>query len=68
MPSQPPASRAEAGDCRCLCGSLLARWVEGGVEVKCRRCKRTVYVPLAPAERSAREAHSLLAVRLRGGA
>lgn len=27
---------------RCLCGSLLARRVPGGVEVKCRRCKRSV--------------------------
>ncbi|HJO25101.1 MAG TPA: hypothetical protein QF557_16205 [Myxococcota bacterium] len=33
-------------DCRCLCGSLLARVVPGGVEVKCRRCKRTVVLPL----------------------
>ena len=37
------------GDCRCLCGSLLARVVAGGVELKCRRCKRTVVVPLADA-------------------
>jgi hypothetical protein len=36
-----------ASDCRCLCGSLLARVVDGGVELKCRRCKRTVLVPLA---------------------
>ena len=28
-------------ECRCDCGSLLARLVPGGVEVKCRRCKRT---------------------------
>jgi len=32
-------------DCRCLCGSLLARVVDGGVELKCRRCKRTLLVP-----------------------
>jgi hypothetical protein len=31
---------------RCDCGSLLARRVEGGVELKCRRCKRTVVLPL----------------------
>jgi phage FluMu protein Com len=31
---------------RCLCGSLLARLVPGGVELKCRRCKRQVIVPL----------------------
>jgi hypothetical protein len=27
---------------RCACGSLLARYVGGHVELKCRRCKRTV--------------------------
>jgi hypothetical protein len=37
-----------AGDCRCLCGSLLARLVRDGVELRCRRCKRTVVVPLSP--------------------
>ncbi len=34
------------GDCRCLCGSLLARLCRDGVELKCRRCKRTLLVPL----------------------
>jgi phage FluMu protein Com len=32
---------------RCDCGNLLARRVDGGVELKCRRCKRTVVLPLA---------------------
>ena len=31
---------------RCTCGSLLARMVAGGIELKCRRCKRAVIVPL----------------------
>ncbi|MGE5220633.1 MAG: hypothetical protein ACM3SP_26800 [Chloroflexota bacterium] len=31
---------------RCSCGSLLARLVESGVEIKCRRCKRQVVLPL----------------------
>ncbi len=44
--SQPPRLHPE---CRCLCGSLLARRVERGVELKCRRCKRTLIVPLAEA-------------------
>ncbi len=43
--------RAEPGrdskDCRCACGSLVARMVREGVELKCRRCKRTLIVPLA---------------------
>jgi len=38
---------AEAGSLRCDCGSLLARLVDAGVELKCRRCKRLVVVPLA---------------------
>ncbi len=44
------AARCAPGqaDCRCLCGSLLARVVPGGVELKCRRCKRTMVVALAP--------------------
>ena len=52
--SQPDASPqaapldVHAADCRCMCGSLLARWVEGGVELKCRRCKRTLRIPLSP--------------------
>lgn len=33
---------------RCACGSLLARYVAGAIELKCRRCKRTVLVPLDP--------------------
>ena len=40
-PSPPPSV-----DCRCICGSLVARLVGGGVEIKCRRCKRTLVVPL----------------------
>ena len=36
------------GEVRCLCGSLLARLVPEGVELKCRRCKRTAIVPLTP--------------------
>lgn len=34
-------------DLRCGCGSLLARRVPDGVELKCRRCKRTVVLPLS---------------------
>ena len=36
----------ECGDLRCLCGSLVARWVPGGLELKCRRCKRRIFVPV----------------------
>lgn len=34
------------GELRCICGSLLARLVPGGVELRCRRCKRSVTIPL----------------------
>ena len=37
---------APQDECRCHCGSLLARLVDGAVELKCRRCKRTHRVPL----------------------
>jgi phage FluMu protein Com len=48
-PARAAASGApSAEECRCLCGSLLARWVDGAVELKCRRCKRTLRVPLSP--------------------
>lgn len=43
--SDAPSEAADA--CRCLCGSMLARLVDGGVELKCRRCKRTTWLPLA---------------------
>jgi hypothetical protein len=46
-PPQPAAS-VPADDCRCLCGSLLARLVDGGVELLCRRCKRTHWIALTP--------------------
>jgi phage FluMu protein Com len=34
---------------RCVCGSLLARLSESGVELKCRRCKRVVVIPWSAA-------------------
>jgi hypothetical protein len=33
-------------DVRCGCGSLLARFVDGAVELKCRRCKRVWRLPV----------------------
>jgi phage FluMu protein Com len=41
-----PEAPSSSAECRCLCGSLLARLVEGGVELKCRRCKRAHVIPL----------------------
>ena len=39
-------STAACGDVRCGCGSLLARFVDGAVELKCRRCKRLWRLPV----------------------
>ncbi len=41
--------RRDSSECRCLCGSLIARRVPQGVELKCRRCKRNIVLPLDPA-------------------
>ena len=50
-PHAAPEPRAREGsDCRCLCGSLVARVRPEGVELKCRRCKRVLIVPLAPGD------------------
>jgi phage FluMu protein Com len=40
---------------RCLCGSLLARLVDDHVELKCKRCKRMMMVPLSGMPRSSRQ-------------
>ncbi len=40
-----PPLQPDAADCRCHCGSLLARVVDTGVQLKCRRCKRTHVIP-----------------------
>jgi hypothetical protein len=56
--SEPARRRAapDPGDCRCHCGSLLARRVSGGVEIKCRGCKRLMIVPLASDDAEWRDA------------
>jgi hypothetical protein len=48
-----PGGHRPGADCRCLCGNLLARVVGDRVELKCRRCKRTLLVPLTAPRRSA---------------
>ncbi|WP_433937096.1 hypothetical protein AB3662_20885 [Sorangium cellulosum] len=40
---------ADRDTMRCDCGSLLARHVAGGIELKCRRCKRVVVIPITAA-------------------
>lgn len=35
---------SESKDLRCACGSLLARLVDGGIELRCRRCRRSAVI------------------------
>ncbi len=49
--STPPAAR----DVRCHCGSLVARVVDGKLELKCRRCQRIALVSLSAAGDAAGE-------------
>ena len=39
-----PVAVQKDAECRCDCGNLLARWRDGDIELKCRRCKRCVVV------------------------
>jgi phage FluMu protein Com len=48
-----------------MCGSLLARVVEGGVELKCRRCKRTLLVPFEAPEAPVSAARSVESIPVR---
>jgi phage FluMu protein Com len=43
-PSSIPSS-CDSEDYRCLCGSLMAKITEFGVEIKCRKCKRIGLIP-----------------------
>jgi len=48
-----------ADELRCGCGSLLARMVDGAVELKCRRCKRVWRVAVTdPEDRPEAGGHS----------
>ena len=35
---------ADGDQCRCACGSLLARIVREGLELKCRKCKTLILI------------------------
>jgi len=39
--------RIHHDELRCECGRLLARRVSAGIELKCRRCARTITIRLA---------------------
>lgn len=38
---------SDAKDFRCVCGSLMARFSEKGLELKCKRCKRIHLIPFS---------------------
>ena len=37
-------------EARCHCGHLMAKLRKGGVELKCKRCKRIIHLPLMSKE------------------
>ena len=43
-PADAGRAHAEGDQCRCACGSLLARVVREGLELKCRKCKTLVLI------------------------
>jgi hypothetical protein len=48
MATKAPASERDHGnETRCECGQLIAKVVEGGLELKCKRCKRIVVIPFS---------------------
>jgi hypothetical protein len=42
----PTETRFTNPDIRCACGQLIARWTHHGLEIKCKRCRRLVVLPL----------------------
>jgi phage FluMu protein Com len=44
-------------DVRCNCGQLVARWVDGDIEIKCKRCRRLVRIAV-PRSRASSSAKS----------
>jgi phage FluMu protein Com len=41
-----PGGVGSDDELRCECGCLLARLVANGLELKCRRCRRIIVIPL----------------------
>ena len=40
-----PENQVTLQESRCQCGQLVAKLRPGGVELKCKRCKRLVLIP-----------------------
>lgn len=39
-----------SSETRCECGQLIAKVIGGGLELKCKRCKRIVVIPFSSIE------------------
>ena len=37
-------TQSDDRDVRCLCGQLIARRTDNGVEIKCKRCRRVILI------------------------
>ena len=46
-PKASTSDRSQSSETRCECGQLIAKVVGGGLELKCKRCKRIVIIPFA---------------------
>jgi phage FluMu protein Com len=45
-----PNSPTHPGETRCECGQLIAKVRGQGLELKCKRCKRIVFIPFSSIE------------------
>jgi len=46
-PKTPTSEKRQGLETRCECGQLIAKVAEGGLELKCKRCKRIVVIPFS---------------------
>jgi len=46
----PRTEERRNSETRCECGQLIAKVVGGGLELKCKRCKRIVIIPFSSIE------------------
>jgi hypothetical protein len=46
VPAAATPAPSDDHDVTCLCGRLVARWVNGNIELRCQRCKRTLCLEL----------------------
>jgi phage FluMu protein Com len=46
-PGSSPLERAQGNETRCACGQLIAKVCLQGLELKCKRCKRIVFIPFS---------------------